>query len=32
MQRYETRLQNMYARAIRTVKVLKTIPVPDQGR
>jgi hypothetical protein len=30
MQRYETRLQNMYARAIRTFKVLKTIPVPDQ--
>jgi hypothetical protein len=29
MQRYETRLQNMYARAIRTFKVLKTIPVPD---
>jgi hypothetical protein len=30
MQRYETRLQNMYARAIRTFKVLKTIEVPDQ--
>jgi hypothetical protein len=30
MQRYETRLQNMYARAIRTFKVLRTIPVPDQ--
>jgi hypothetical protein len=29
MQRYETRLQNMYARAIRTFKALKTIPVPD---
>jgi hypothetical protein len=29
MQRYETRLQNMYARAIRTFKVLKTIPLPD---
>jgi hypothetical protein len=30
MQRYETRLQNMYARAIRTFKILKTIPLPDQ--
>jgi hypothetical protein len=30
MQRYETRLQNMYARAIRTFKVLKTIEVPPQ--
>ena len=30
MQRYETRLQNMYSRAIRTFKVLRTIPVPDQ--
>jgi hypothetical protein len=30
MQRYETRLQNMYARAIRTFKVLKTIPLPPQ--
>jgi hypothetical protein len=30
MQRYETRLQNMYARAIRTFKVLKTIEVPDR--
>ena len=29
LQRYETRLQNMYARAIRTFKVLKTIPLPD---
>jgi hypothetical protein len=29
MQRYETRLQNMYSRAIRTFKVLRTIPVPD---
>jgi hypothetical protein len=30
MQRYETRLQNMYARAIRTFKLLKTIEVPPQ--
>jgi hypothetical protein len=30
MQRYETRPQNMYARAIRTFKVLKTIPLPSQ--
>jgi hypothetical protein len=30
MQRYETRLQNMYARAIRTFKLLKTIELPDQ--
>jgi hypothetical protein len=29
MQRYETRLQNMYSRAIRTFKLLRTIPVPD---
>ena len=30
MQRYETRLQNMYSRAIRTFKLLKTIPVPPE--
>jgi hypothetical protein len=30
MQRYETRLQNMYARAIRTFKLLKTIELPPQ--
>jgi hypothetical protein len=29
MQRYETRLQNMYSRAIRTFKVLRTIELPD---
>jgi hypothetical protein len=29
MQRYETRMQNMYARAIRTFKLLRTIPFPD---
>jgi hypothetical protein len=29
MQRYETRLQNMYARSIRTFKLLKTIEIPD---
>jgi hypothetical protein len=29
LQRYETRLQNMYSRAIRTFKVLRTIPVPE---
>ena len=31
MQRYETRLQNMYARAIRTFKLLKTIPFPPRN-
>jgi hypothetical protein len=30
MQRYETRLQNMYSRAIRTFELLKTIELPDQ--
>jgi hypothetical protein len=29
MQRYETRLQNMYSRAIRTFKLLRTIPLPE---
>jgi hypothetical protein len=29
LQRYETRMQNMYARAIRTFKLLRTIPFPD---